>query len=68
MAKYAEQFSLFDLPTTLPQDYKNAEQFARTFKRCSIQINESVTYSSDSATNLNKETISIDKSRDVVEL
>lgn len=58
MTNYAEQFRLFNLSTT-PSDYKGANQFAQTFKRCSIQTNERVTYSADSMNLISNETANI---------
>lgn len=45
---YQEAFEMLGLPTNTPDNYKNAETFARHFKRCSILEDSNVSYSANS--------------------
>ncbi len=57
MSNYDEQFKLFNLPKEKFLDYKNADQFARAFERCSVQTRENVTYSIDTSLLNRKESL-----------
>ncbi len=62
MTNYSEQFKLFNLPDQSSFVYEDANTFARTFERCSIQTRENITYSTGTSLLLSNETSNIVKS------
>ena len=48
MDKYEDEFKLFGLSTANLPEYKDPEQYARQFKKCSVLQEKRVSYSADS--------------------
>lgn len=53
---YEDTFKMFGLPSETPPNYNGAEEYARTFTRCSILKETDISYSSATQGAFEKET------------